>query len=138
MTHHSFIRFAVLLGGLVLIPSAILLISAAVSGREMMDMSRIEGNQMGARFCVLVDDSVTVALTGEEDRTLKSVNSRTGEWHRTSVLSRVGVSLCSDWQPLTTSTIGSANKLLQLSKINNGTFDITIAPLLNPPKKEAS
>lgn len=110
---------------------ALLLLCAC--GANDSGQHSLTGHTMGTQFSVkLTTDNVdTAALTEALEASLAEVNHMMSTYQVDSEISRFNSSETTEWQEVSREFCFSVEEALALSAFTNGSFDITVGPLVN-------
>ncbi len=115
---------------LLLVP---LLMLAACGGSA--DVETLSGSAMGTTYSIKVKGRpavISVTELGDELTTLlESVEAELSTYRPESGLSRFNVSTSTDWQPVSQLLCDSVAATLEISRLSDGSFDVTVGPLVD-------
>lgn len=108
----------------------VLLFSACAKAPDQIEIS---GNTMGTQFSVKLADAIvnTDELQRQIEVSLANVERMISTYMTDSEISRFNTAASTDWQPVSAEFCESVDDALALSKLTQGSFDITVGPLVN-------
>ena len=108
----------------------LVLFAACAKTPDQVEMS---GNTMGTQFSVKLADAAadTDELQRQIEDSLANVERMISTYMTDSEISRFNRSTSTDWQPVSAEFCKSADDALVLSRLTQGSFDITVGPLVN-------
>ncbi len=108
-----------------------ILAAAPGSAAEMLEF---RGQTMGTTYMVKVwspPPSIDEDIESEVDAELRRVNDQMSTYLESSEISRFNASESTDWFEVSTETATVVDYSLEVSRLTEGAFDVTIAPLVN-------
>jgi thiamine biosynthesis lipoprotein len=113
----------------------ILCVLGVACERDDARMRQFSGSTMGTFYSVKVMDLPAglrhEALDRDIDRLLGEVDSMMSTYRDDSQLSRFNAADSTDWFPVSPETVEVVNEALEVSRMTQGAFDITVGPLVN-------
>lgn len=108
----------------------VLLFSACARAPDPIEMS---GNTMGTQFSVKLSEDVadTDELQRQIEDSLADVERMISTYVKDSEISRFNSATSTDWQPISVEFCKSVDDAQALSSLTQGSFDITVGPLVN-------
>ena len=104
-------------------------------GDNRLPQVELSGHAMGTTFKVLlVEPSETLSpdeLEGELVAALQAVDRLASTWRDDSELTALNDDLSIDWIPVSAEFCDLLDNSLEMSRISDGAFDLTIGPLVN-------
>ena len=98
-------------------------------------MIALSGSTMGTRYTVklraLPPEVDRDALQAEIDGILHRINGRMSTWDPDSELSRFNASASTDWVTMSSETVRVVGEALEVSRLTDGAFDVTVGPLVD-------
>lgn len=93
----------------------------------------LAGHTMGTTYNVklLYDESQAPALQNDIEDVLDKADLMMSTYKEASELSRFNARRSTDWQPVSPEFCASVEQALRISKLTDGAFDITVAPLVD-------
>jgi thiamine biosynthesis lipoprotein len=111
------------------------LLVVVACNRDDTRLRQFTGSTMGTVYSVKVVDLPAgrspETLGGDIDRLLGEVDRLMSTYRDDSQLSRFNARDSLDWFPVSSETVKVVNKALEVSRITDGAFDITVGPLVN-------
>lgn len=127
-------RFHRRLAGLVFAIVLLLLQSCSEDLKETEVLS-LQGRTMGTSWHVklaqLPEHFAVNELDTEIDALLEQINQLMSTYRADSELSRFNQNQSTDWQPVASETAEVVNAALEISRLTDGAFDVTVGPLVN-------
>ena len=119
----------------VVLPILLLATLAACGGETRLPEYELTGGALGTTFSVkLVDPAdafVAEDLQQAIDATLERVDSLASTWKADSQLSLLNANASTDWIAISDELCGALESALEVSRLSDGAFDITVGPLVN-------
>lgn len=111
----------------------LLILAILISGCDHQQLLEIRGNTMGTTYSVKVVDSPIgeKALKAELEAELQRINQLMSTYIGDSELSRLNRAEVNQWIALSADTLRVIEVGLELSRLSNGSFDVTVGPLVN-------
>lgn len=108
---------------------------AACGGDSRLPEYELSGSAMGTTFNITLVDPAD-DLAGDRLRlritdALERVNDLTSTWKAESELSMLNANRNTDWVPVSNELCAALESALEISRLSNGAFDITVGPLVN-------
>jgi thiamine biosynthesis lipoprotein len=104
-------------------------------GEQRLPQLELEGSALGTTFKVaIVEPASTLDATGLEAEilaTLSRLDKLASTWRSDSELSAFNLEQSSDWLPVSAEFCAALSAALEVSRLTNGAFDITVGPLVN-------
>ncbi|MDA7951747.1 MAG: FAD:protein FMN transferase [Pirellulaceae bacterium] len=95
----------------------------------------ISGKTMGTTYSILVvsdtESSVTKKLQSLVDKRLEAINQKMSSYVVTSEISRFSHTEDTSWQDVSSETLEVLEEAQKISRQSDGTFDVTVGPLVN-------
>lgn len=112
-----------------------LLALAACGSESRLPQYELSGNAMGTTFNItLVDpaeDFADEALRSSIDATLERINNLASTWKPDSQLSLLNDQQTTDWIAVSDELCAALESALEIGRLSDGAFDITVGPLVN-------
>ncbi len=112
-----------------------LLALAACGSESRLPQHELSGNAMGTTFNItLVDpaeDFADEALRSRIDATLERINNLASTWKPDSQLSLLNDQQTTDWIAVSDELCAALESALEIGRLSDGAFDITVGPLVN-------
>lgn len=116
----------------VVLPAALLL---AACGDARLPEFELSGSAMGTTFNVVLvapDDGIAGApLESQIAATLSGVDELTSTWRADSELAVFNANPATDWIRVSADLCSAIEHALEISRLSDGAFDVTIGPLVN-------
>ncbi len=113
----------------------LLLCLSSLSCSQDGEVIALSGSTMGTRYTVkltaLPPEVGRDALQGEIDGILARVNRHMSTWDPDSELSRFNASASTDWVTMSEETVRVVGEALEVSRLTDGAFDVTVGPLVD-------
>lgn len=111
----------------------LLILAILISGCDHRQLLEIRGNTMGTTYSVKVVDSPIgeKELKAELETELQRINQLMSTYIGDSELSRLNRAEVNQWIALSVDTLRVIELGLELSRFSNGSFDVTVGPLVN-------
>lgn len=117
---------------LVVLPAALLLVACGDSRLPEFELS---GSTMGTTFNVVLvapdDDIVGEPLKARIAETLSGVDELTSTWRADSDLAMFNANPATEWITVSAELCSAIEHALEISRLSDGAFDVTIGPLVN-------
>ena len=112
--------------------SVVLLLLTACERKS--EPARFHGSTMGTTYNVtlpaLPDDLAAESVQSRFEELLNGVNAEMSTWQADSVISEFNRSESTDWFPVSQDFARVLQTALELSRLSEGAYDVTIAPLI--------
>ncbi len=129
------------------------LLALAACGNESLPQYELSGSAMGTTFNITLvdpaDDLSDKRLQESITETLGRINDLASTWKAESQLSRLNAERTTDWIAVSSELCAALERALEIGRLSEGAFDITVGPLVNlwgfgpdgtvasPPSEEA-
>jgi len=111
------------------------LLALAACGSESLPQYELSGNAMGTTFNItLVDpaeDFADKALQSRISESLEHVDNLASTWKPDSQLSRLNAERTTEWVAVSNELCVALESALEIGRLSEGAFDITVGPLVN-------
>ena len=110
----------------------VILLCAAIPARA--DLLKLNGKTMGSYYAITIDgasDSSAAEIQEEIEAVLADINRQMSTWDPESEISRFNQSASTDWFPVSPGFAQVVLESIRLHKVTGGTFDPTVAPLID-------
>ena len=112
-----------------------MLMLVACEGNSRLPQYELSGNAMGTTFSVLLvapgEDFSKEQLQSNILETLEAVDRLASTWREDSELSRLNANRSSEWIDTSIELCTAIERALEISRLTDGAFDITVGPLVN-------
>ncbi len=112
-----------------------LLLLTACESESRLPQYELSGNAMGTTFNItLVDPAegfADEALRSRIDATLERINDLASTWKADSQLSLLNAEQTTDWITVSDELCVALERALEIGRLSDGAFDITVGPLVN-------
>ena len=113
----------------------LLLLLVACGGESRLPQYELSGNAMGTTFNILLvdpsDDFVSAAMQERVTETLARIDDLASTWKAESQLSQLNAEHSTDWIAVSHELCVALESALEIGRLSDGAFDITVGPLVN-------
>ena len=111
------------------------LLALAACGDQRLPQLELGGSALGTTFKVAIVEPApeldTAALESDVAAALTRIDMLASTWRKDSELSRFNAARSTDWLEVSGQFCSALADALEVSRVTNGAFDMTVGPLVN-------